>query len=219
MAPQIKSKLHQYQVIQENTKTLEKAKSGTKEVNKKALPSTYYLEVNFICQAPLETTENWKLHEESCEEAALLQAYLYEKSQVISKEEANEVILDMIEWQRRNFGGHYDLHGEKMKDFILQYYKLKESSVTLIQDGEIEDIKKIVSSGHPAIVPVTGEILNNPYYPYPGYHMLIVIGYTEDRIITNDNGTKRGADFSYEVEVFNAAFKDAGGEIFVLNID
>lgn len=194
---------------------LEKVNEATIESAKKESASSKYLEVQFICQAPLQTESNWTLHEESCEEAALLQAYNYEMGLNISKEEANEIILDMIEWQ----GDHRDLYNEEMKEFIMGYYKLSSEEVILIKNAEIKDIKEIVNDGHPVIVPITGEILKNPFYPYPGYHMLTVIGYTEDRIITNDNGTRRGADYSYDQEIFEQAFKDAGGSILYLKLN
>lgn len=194
---------------------LEKVNEATIESAKKESASSKYLEVQFICQAPLQTEANWTLHEESCEEAALLQAYNYEMGLNISKEEANEIILDMIEWQ----GDHRDLYNEEMKEFIMGYYKLSSEEVILIKNAEIKDIKEIINDGHPVIVPITGEILKNPFYPYPGYHMLTVIGYTEDRIITNDNGTRRGADYSYDQEIFEQAFKDAGGSILYLKLN
>src|SRR5690606_32372766 len=80
------------------------------------LPAEGYLDVQFICQAPLQTEENWKLHEESCEEAALLMAYLYESGASMSKEEANQEILQMIDWQKENFGGHHDIYADKVKE-------------------------------------------------------------------------------------------------------
>lgn len=185
----------------------------------KELPKASYLEVPFICQAPLETVENWKYHEESCEEAALLQAYLYETGTTMTKQEANTKILEMIEWQNKNMGGHHDLYANDMQKFASEFYNLKENEIKIIKDASIEQIKREISNGHPVIVPITGDILKNPYYPYPGYHMLIVIGYTEDKIITNDNGTRRGKDFSYDTKVFEAAMKDAGGDVMILKIN
>lgn len=182
------------------------------------IPAVAYLEVPFYCQAPLETEANWVYHEESCEEAALLQAYLYEMGNQISKEEANTVLLDMIEWQNQNMGGHHDLYSEAMQEFIVGYYDLDPEEVLIIEDASIEDIKREIANDNPVIAPITGEILQNPYYPYPGYHMLTVIGYTEDKIVTNDNGTRHGADFSYNTEIFEAAFKDSGGDILVLEL-
>lgn len=204
--------------IEEVKKTLQNFSFDSQNLPSKKLPETAYLKVPFICQAPLQTETNWKLHEESCEEAALLQAYLYETGQNMSKEEANVTILQMIDWQKDNFGSHHDLYAKEMKKFIMGYYKLKDSEIKIIENAKIEDIKKEIASGHPVIVPITGDILNNPYYPYPGYHMLTVIGYTKDRIITNDNGTRRGADFSYDTDIFEKAMKDAGAEILILKL-
>lgn len=184
--------------------------------NPLSLLTEAYLEVPFICQAPLETEANWTLHEESCEEAALLQAYLYETGTTVTKEEANKIILDMIAWEEENMGGHHDLYADRMVEFISGYYSLSKENIEVIYDAEINDLKKTIASGHPAIVPITGDILNNPYYPYPGYHMLTVIGYTGDKIITNDNGTRRGANFVYDTKIFEAAMKDAGGDIIIL---
>ena len=94
----------------------------------------------------------------------------------------------------------------------------RANEVKIIPNAGIEEIKKQIWKGHPVIVPITGDILNNPYYPYPGYHMLVVIGYKEDKIVTNDNGTRRGANFSYDTEIFENAHEDAGGDIIILNI-
>lgn len=175
-----------------------------------------YLPVQFICQAPLETEANWVYHEESCEEAAVLQAYLYETGQTMTKQEAHEEILKMIEWQEGNLGSHRDLYAPGMKEFITGYYGIGEEAVKIIEGATLDDIKHEIAAGHPVIVPVTSGLLNNPYYPHPGYHMLTAIGYTKDRIITNDNGTRHGADFSYANEVFDAAMRDGGGFVMVL---
>lgn len=181
-------------------------------------PEKAYLEVQFICQAPLQTEANWVSHEESCEEAALLQTFNYESGTTVTKEEANDIILEMIAWQEENFGGHHDVYADKLKEFAIGFYGLKPEQIKITYDASIEDIKEQINLGHPVIVPITGEILKNPYYPYPGYHMLVVTGYTEDRIITNDNGTKRGEDFSYDTKTFKAAMKDAGGDILIIDL-
>ena len=48
--------------------------------------------------------------------------------------------------------------------------------------------------------------------------MLLVKGYTEDKIITNDNGTRRGEDFSYTNEIFETAMKASEGAIITLHL-
>jgi len=176
------------------------------------------LMVPFICQAPLETVQNWKLHETSCEEAALLQAYLYETNSDMTKEKANQEILKMKDWENLNMNGEHDLYGDDMKKFMMGYYGLKDNQVKIIYKASIEDIKTEINAGHPVIAPVTAKLIGNPYYPYPGYHMLTVIGYTSDKIITNDNGTRHGKSFSYDTAIFKKAMDDAGGDVIILSI-
>lgn len=175
-----------------------------------------HLDVPFICQAPLQTEENWTVHEESCEEAAVLQAYLYETNSSMSKEEANAEILKMIEWEKQNFGEHKDLYADDLKKFINGYYQIPLDKIEIIYDATLEDIEAAITKKHPVIVPIMGDVLKNPYYPYPGYHMLVVIGYNENQIITNDNGTRRGKDFAYDKKVFMEATKAAGGDVIVI---
>jgi hypothetical protein len=176
-----------------------------------------YLNVPFVCQAPFQTEANWKYHEESCEEAALLQVeYYIEGISEPNKQTAHNTILDMIAWQKENFGKHKDLYADDMKEFIKGYYGYTDDDIEIIYDADVLDIKKAISSGYPVIVPIMGDILQNPYYPYPGYHMLTVIGYTPEKIITNDVGTRRGANFSYPYEKFLKAMKAAGGHIVII---
>lgn len=176
-----------------------------------------YIEVPFVCQAPFQTTANWVYHEESCEEAALLQVkYYIDGVTEVDTQAAHDTILDMIKWQEANFGSHKDLYANDMVDFIQGYYGIEDDQIEIIYDAEIIDIKRAISAGSPIIAPITGDILNNPYYPYPGYHMLTIIGYTPEKIITNDVGTKRGKDYSYDYDTFMKALKDAGGDIILL---
>ena len=201
--------------------TLIESETSKTKINIPYLPASLkkgYLEVQFICQAPLQTVANWVFHEESCEEAAILQTMNYETGKTNTKEEAHEIILDMIKWQKDNFVEHKDLYAEDMKKFITEYYEIEEKKIEIVSKASIEDIKNAIRNGHPVIVPITGEILKNPYYKYPGYHMLVVTGFTEDKIITNDNGTMRGEDFSYDTDVFKNAFNDASGDIIIINL-
>lgn len=199
----------------ENKIQINKIETQKEEVKKS---SQNTLDVQFICQAPLQTEENWELHEESCEEAALLQAYIYSKNQSITKEEANKEVLKMIDWQNKNLGGHFDLYTEKMKKFAKGYYNLDDDEFITVKQASIEDIRNVIDQGYPVIAPVVSEHLNNPFYPHPGYHMLVVKGYTKTHLITNDNGTRRGEDFNYTYEVFQKALTEASGDIYYLKL-
>jgi uncharacterized protein YvpB len=191
---------------------------ATETIKKPTIPNKAYLEVPFVCQAPLETEANWVFHEESCEEAALLMAYLYETGETITKDEANTVILEMLEWQKTNWNGHYDIYAKDVSKLAEGFYGIEDYEIEIIENASLDDIREQIAGGHPVIAPVTSDFLENPYYPYPGYHMLIVIGYTEDKIITNDNGTRKGKDFSYDNDKFKKALDDAGGDIVILKL-
>ncbi|MFH1534294.1 MAG: C39 family peptidase [Nitrospirota bacterium] len=231
IAPKLSSYFERRSIDSENIKTMELIEKedvivkkitpsmpSDEAISSPPIPNKAYLEVPFVCQAPLETEANWVFHEESCEEAALLMAYLYETGQTITKEEANIEILDMLEWQKTNWNGHYDIYAKDVSKLAQGFYGIKEYEIEIINDATLDDIKEQIAGGYPVIAPVTSDYLDNPYYPYPGYHMLIVIGYTEDKIITNDNGTKRGEDFSYDNEKFKKALDDAGGDIVILKL-
>jgi|GEM_PF-2813477 len=214
--PRVVNKYELIKIEKENEQTIETVKKEEATLNQSVKKSSELLEVPFVCQAPLQTEENWKYHEESCEEAAVLQAYLYETGQTITKDQANEEILKMIEWQKQNFGEHKDLYANDLKKFINGYYEIPSENIEIIYDANLEIIKDLILQGHPVIVPIMGDILKNPYYPYPGYHMLTAIGFTEEKIITNDNGTRRGEKFSYANNTFLEAMTAAGGDIVVI---
>ncbi len=211
-------------IIQENVlnQTIENFKAFPEEIEKTleehvTILENAYLEVPFVCQAPHQTEANWVYHEESCEEAAMLQVrYYLEGVKNPDTEDSHKTILDMIEWQKKNFGEHKDIYANEMKTFINGYYGYPLEKIEIIYDATITDIKKAISMGYPVIVPIMGDILNNPYYPYPGYHMLTIIGYTPDKIITNDVGTRRGKDFSYSYETFMKALEAAGGDVVII---
>jgi len=178
-----------------------------------------YLTVPFTPQSPYATEDGWDLHEESCEEAAVMQAWEYIQGTdagIMDPAFSEKIILDMIDWQEENFGGHLDIYADKTKEFISGYYNYPADKISVYYDVDEELIKKLLSNGDPIIAPITGEILQNPYYPYPGYHMLTIIGYTDDNVITNDVGTWRGKDYSYSWDIFMTAMEDAGGDIVVI---
>jgi len=205
-------------ILKQTVKNFQNLPSEIDEISKKPVTilENAYLEVPFVCQAPFQTKENWTHHEESCEEAALLQVHYYIQGVNPPAKDSNSTILDMINWQKRNFGEHKDLYANKLKELITGYFNYSPDDIEIIYNTKIIDIKKAISEGYPILVPIMGDILKNPYYPYPGYHMLTVIGYTPDKIITNDVGTRNGKDFSYNYDIFIKALNAAGGNIVII---
>lgn len=155
------------------------------------------LDIPFQSQAP---NGNWDHpYQEACEEASVILSVNYLRGTTsISKSEMNEKILTLVDWQKTNWGGHEDLTAEKTVELIKSFYG-DEFKTEIITDFEWDDVKKALSQGYPIIAPTAGRLLGNPYYTAPGplYHMLVIKGYTSKVLITNDVGTRRGADYQY----------------------
>lgn len=174
-----------------------------------AIPESYLIKnVPFQTQAPFGEWDT--LHDEACEEAALILAYYYLEGKNLTAQIMENEIQAMVAWQIDYFGSHKDLTIAELQDMAKKYYQLDsriENSIT------IEEIKKEISQDHLVIVPTAGRLLGNPYYRQPGpvYHMLLVIGYDNSTIIVQDIGTRRGSNYKYSQKIlFNAIHNWAG---------
>lgn len=173
---------------------------------KLSIPEEINLEIPFTSQAPFG---DWSYpFNHTCEEAAVLMVHYYlEGKTVIDPALARKELLGLIEYEKKNYGFHEDTSAEQTAQLIRDYYDYK---VKVYYDTSLEDIKKELVKGSPVIVPTAGRLLNNPYFTPPGpiYHMLVVKGYTPTEFITNDPGTKRGADYTYSYQTLMKAIHD-----------
>lgn len=167
------------------------------EIGNNKIKDKVLLGISYTVQAPLG---NWNIHEESCEEAAILMSHYYLNEipvagTVISKEAANKELIDLIEWQKSHYGSEKDLSmtelGQLFKDYYGHRFEVK-SNVTE------NDIKKELSDGNPVVMPVMTQSLHNPNYrPSSVYHVVLIKGYDETGVITNDAGVKEGENWHY----------------------
>jgi hypothetical protein len=98
-------------------------------------------------------------------------------------------------------------------EFIEQFYNLHTE---VIYDWTWDDVKLALAQGYPVIAPAAGRMLGNPNFTAPGpiYHMLVIKGYTANRIITNDPGTRKGADYQYSYDaIMNASHDWNDGDV------
>lgn len=228
--PRAQAFYYRNQMERENSETLQKitskdviAKTALDAIQsatlKPVIPERAYLKVPFFCQAPMTNDESWKIHHASCEEAALLQAVYYDKN--ITEVDLNKVdqtLRDMVAWQENHFGVHKDIHADSVKILMMNYFGYTSDEIVIIRKASLYEIKEQVAAGFPVIAPTYGRLLKNPFYKQPGpeYHMVTIIGYTEDRIITNDVGTKRGKDYSYKFGIFKTSMDKEGGDVLVI---
>lgn len=169
------------------------------------------LNVPFAPQAPFA---NWDaLHEEACEEAAILMVAHYLSGTPLTPKIAEQEILDLVAWEtERGYG--QDVTTAQMTDIATEKFGLRARVST---DVTSDAIKEELVAGNPVIIPAAGRDLGNPYFSGDGpwYHALVIIGFesgwTGDWFIVNDPGTKRGHRYSYRVETLMNAIHDWTG--------
>lgn len=176
------------------------------------VPAELNLDIPFTSQAPLA---NWDaLHEEACEEASVLMAARFLEGRTIaSTDDAEAAILELTSYVADTMQLPVDLTAAETVQLLNDYYDLHAE---VVKDFTWDDVKQALAQGYPVIIPAAGQELGNPYYTAPGpvYHMLVVKGYTASKIITNDSGTKHGADYQYTYDtVMNAAHDWNGGNV------
>ncbi len=153
------------------------------------------LAVPFTSQAP---TANWaEPFQNACEEASLIMVeHYYANKKMPDKPAVEKIIVDMVAWQVKTWGVHPELPITKEADLALAMYNQKTE---IVNNLTVEKIKDLLRQGRPVIVPADGKKLDNPNFKNGGpvYHMLVIKGFTGDKFITNDPGTRLGADFIY----------------------
>lgn len=171
------------------------------------LPAEINLAVPFTVQAP---HANWNdPYGEFCEEASVLMAMRYVNKQPITSPEDADAAMLAIKAYEDSIGYAVDTTAAETSHIITDYFKYPH--VQLIQNPTIEDIKAALAAGKPVIVPAAGRDLGNPYFQTPGplYHMLVIKGYTKSgQFITNDPGTRHGADYLYNTNIIMSAIHD-----------
>lgn len=201
------------------TTTKEPSESGEAKIKSpeppppkpKPQPDKINLKVPFTSQAPYAVWDH--KDEEACEETALLMVHrFHQKRGIEGPADARSAIDELIEGEKQVLGGVWEsTTAEELAKVAGEF--LGYSKVEVKYEPTIEDIKKAVAGGFPVIVPAAGRMLKNPNYKRPGplYHALVIKGYTEKEFITNDPGTRRGADYVYPYERVMGAIHDWNG--------
>jgi hypothetical protein len=194
------------QIVQPGIKEEITKEEVVKEPAEKPLPDSYLIKnFPFQTQAP---NANWDLlHEEACEEASVILVNYYLNNKDISAETMDKEIHKLVDWQVEIWGLHKDLTVNETIQLASKNYQLNLEAIDI---SSIDDLKKIIAQGHPIIVPTAGRELGNPNFKQPGpiYHMLVAIGYKDNRIIVQDVGTRNGDHYEYNQTIFYNAIHD-----------
>ncbi len=173
------------------------------------LPLQFNLAVPFTSQAP---GGDWsEPYQEACEEASLYMVHRYyegDPSGSIDPATADAGIWEVVNFENALFGFYKDTTASQTAVLVEQMWGYER--VDVLEDPTVDEIKAHVAAGRPVIVPAAGRQLGNPFFTPPGpfYHMLVIKGYTEDTFITNDPGTRRGENYSYDFDVLMNAIHD-----------
>ena len=180
--------------------------SATPTETKSTTPTQLNLAAAFYSQAPLgDWNYPWQ---EACEEASILLAANAYWKHNWTREEFNDEILKMVDWQKEKFGTYLDTTVAQTAQIVNDYLKLK--TITH-ENPTYDDVVKIINKGHFIIMFFAGKELGNPNFTNGGpvYHVLLVKGYKNpDKIITHDVGTRNGADYVYNWNVLQSAMHD-----------
>jgi len=169
------------------------------------------LQVPFTSQAP---RQNWDApYQQFCEEASTLMVASYVKGETISgPDDADAKMLAIKDFEMQKFGFYEDTNADETAVILREYFGLEK--VEVVSDPTTQNIKTALAEGRAVIVPLAGRQLGNPYYRQPGplFHMLVIKGYQKNGdFITNDPGTKKGADYIYAPDTIMNAIHDWNG--------
>jgi hypothetical protein len=169
------------------------------EPKKEVTETMVFNQVPFAAQAPFAQWDD-DVYQDGCEEAASLMAVYWARSKTLTKIEASRKILDMANYQDKNYGDYIDTSSDDTLNRIIKGYFGYEKAKVMKNFG-ISDIRHQLDLGNIIIVPTNGQKLDNPNYKAPGpeKHNLVIVGYDPgtDEFITNDPGTKNGEGYRY----------------------
>ncbi len=157
-------------------------------------PTTALLQVPYSVQAP---GNNWKEFENACEEDAVFMYHQYlegDKRVDIPVPEATDALRAMQKWQVVNWGAEKDLSMEKTGQLAKAYYGYNYRVIPATKEA----IEQEVAAGRPVIVPVmTHSLENHNYGAQTVYHEVLIKGYTDAGVVTNDGGIWQGKNWFY----------------------
>lgn len=170
-------------------------------------------QVPFTPQAPLAQWSDPDF-QNACEEASILmvQQWLAGES-MTSPQETTQAIAAIISFEEAYDGISHDRSAPDTAKLFREY--TGHQNVRLTTNAILDDLRQEIRQGNILIVSVNGRLLGNPFFTLPGpeRHMLVIKGYDgydqEAReFITNDPGTRRGANYRYDENVLYQAIRD-----------
>jgi hypothetical protein len=172
------------------------------------LPRRVEQRVPFIPQAP---GGNWSdpLFPDACEEASALMAALFATGEK-APADVGAALHEAGDYAERTFGQYVDTSAADTLTMLREHFGV--TGARLLEAPTAEEMKREIAAKRVIVAPTNGRMLGNPNFRAPGpeHHMLVIIGYDDERdlFITNDPGTRLGAAYTYKTAVLMAAIGD-----------
>jgi len=174
-------------------------------------PKLIHFLVPFTSQSPFAQWSDPR-QQDACEEASALMAVKWARNETIKdKQSALDEILDIADYETKNFG---NFHDTSVVDTVARIFKgyYQFNSARAENYIFVSDIIAALQNGDLVITPMNGRALKNPHFTSPGpeRHMVVIIGYdpATGEFITNDPGIAEGKDYHYPIDVFYSAIRD-----------
>ncbi len=172
----------------------------------------------FTSQAPLGT---WDLPwSDYAEEACVYMALKAFSGEALpARNVVAEDLRNIGKWEKEAFGSSKLTDAAQTLKIIQDYGQ--HSNASLSYEISEKALKAALDDGALLILPVNGQIVDNPYYgdPAPEHHMILVYAYTETGFLTNDPGTMRGAATEYSIQKILDSIQDLNGERVVIRVN
>lgn len=196
------------EVVQEEDSVGEQDLGDENVEDEPQLPAEFNLAVPFTSQAP---HGNWDLpYQEACEEASIYMVAQYYDGAgegPLNPDETDKVLRELVAFQLDFLGEYLDTNAAQTVEVLDAFLGYRGY---VVENPSVQQIKAEIAAGRPVIVPAAGKKLKNQFFTGDGplYHMFVLRGYTEDKFITNDPGTRRGENYLYDIDLI----MDANGD-------
>lgn len=180
--------------------------AGVQSEGVSILPKEINLAAPFYSQAPFA---DWAFPwQEACEEASILLAANVYFDYQWTREQFNDEILKMVDWQEERFGTYLDTTAAQVQEILKDYLSLDS---IVHENPTFEDVQTMLNKGHFGVMFFSGKQLNNPNFKNGGplYHAVLIKGYKgNQRVVTHDVGTRKGENYVYAWKTLEYAMHD-----------
>ena len=168
--------------------------------------------VPFVSQAPLGEWEDPR-QQDACEEAVVLMSLAWGRKDFnlnYSPSQWRDEILDLSDFQQEKYGEYRDASLQDIEvRMFREYFNYEKTEIKDLISPD--DIILELEKGNLVLIPANGQALKNPNFKVPGpeRHMVLIKGYDyeKEEFITNDPGTRNGADYRYQKDLLFVAIR------------